>query len=63
MQYYRMYFLSPNDRINGVEEIESVCDDIAIAAATRKADGLAFELWNQDRLVLRRNSTAIEICD
>ena len=57
MNNYRMYYLDPHDTINGVWEIESICDETAISAAKRKASGQLFELWARDRLVFRENIT------
>jgi hypothetical protein len=40
-------------------EVEDICDEVAISAAKRTANGQLFELWHRDRLVFRDNVTPI----
>ena len=59
MLYYRLHYLDPFDVVQDVSEVESICDEVAISAAKREADGQLFELWHGDRLVFRDNATPI----
>jgi hypothetical protein len=51
---YRLYFLDASEHITGLLELEAVDDKSAILAAEQGANGEPFELWQRDRLVLRR---------
>ena len=56
---YRMYYLNPFDMAQDILEVEGICDEVAISAAKRKANGQLFELWHRERLVFRDNVTPI----
>jgi hypothetical protein len=51
---YRVYFLDSSSHSTGVRPFECDCDDLAIPFAEQSADKQPFELWNRDRLVVRR---------
>jgi hypothetical protein len=51
---YRLYFLDPSEHITSLLEIEADDDKSAIVTAEQGANGESFELWQRDRLVLRR---------
>lgn len=53
---YRLYFLDPADHIRGVEPFEAESDAIAIDIMERLTKFRPAELWNRDRLVVRRTS-------
>lgn len=60
-QYYRCYFLDGRGRIQDVAEIKAVADEHAITAARAtmsEAAYPAFELWQQDRVVIREAKKA-----
>jgi len=59
MSLYSLYFLELDESIKNVWEIEFICDEVAISAAKRKAQGRMFEVWHKDRLVFRENSTPL----
>jgi hypothetical protein len=52
---YSLYVIGSNPRID--IPFESPSDELAAETAARRAGGLAFELWNDNRLVLRRQRT------
>jgi hypothetical protein len=54
MTDYRLYFLDASEHITSLLEIEAADDKSAIVAAEQGANGDPFELWQRDRLVLRR---------
>ena len=59
MSLYSLYFLSLDESIKNVWEIEFICDEVAISAAKREADGRLFELWHKERLVFWENSNPL----
>ena len=59
MSLYSLYYLELDESIKNVWEIEFICDEVAISAAKRKAQGRMFELWNKERLVFGENSTPL----
>jgi hypothetical protein len=56
---YSIHYLNPFDITRDVLEVEDICDEVAISAAKRTANGQLFELWHRDRLVFRDNVTPI----
>lgn len=52
---YSLYVIGSKPRID--IPFESPDDKLAVEAAIRRAGGLAFELWNGNRLVLRQLRT------
>jgi hypothetical protein len=54
MTDYRLYFLDDSEHIAALLEIEAADDKLAVLAAEQGANGASFELWQRDRLVLRR---------
>jgi hypothetical protein len=57
MPSYRIYSLTPDERIAGVPEvIEYDSDKEAIAHAKAKLDGLDLEVWDGPRVVIRLKS-------
>ena len=55
MPFYRLYFLDLSDHIRGMKEFNSPDDTTAVQFADRNANGTAYELWELDRLVVRRD--------
>jgi hypothetical protein len=55
MPFYRQYFLDISDHIRGMKEFNSSEDTAAVQVADENANGAAYELWDQDRLVVRRD--------
>jgi hypothetical protein len=55
---YRIYSLTPDERILGIPEvIEYDSDREVIAHAKAKLDGLDLEVWDGPRVVIRLKST------
>ena len=55
---YRIYKMSPDNRIVGIaDEIEFDSDQDAIKHANTKLDGLDLEVWHGPRMVIRLKST------
>ena len=54
---YRIYFLDAVEGEHSVVPFEARSDAEAYAAAKNHAGSRAFELWNQDRLVIRKVSS------
>ena len=61
MFYYRIHYLDPLDIAQDVLQVEGICDEVAISAAIRIANGQLFELWHRDRLVFRKNVTPVAV--
>ena len=59
MLFYRQYFLNFSDRICGMKEFNSPDDATAIQVADRNSNGVAYELWELDRLVQRQDTMQI----
>jgi hypothetical protein len=58
MPDYRIFTLSPENRITSVaEEVEYDSDQDVIRYANAKQDGLDLEIWHGQRLVIRLTST------
>ena len=55
MPFYRQYFLDITDHIRGMKEFNAPDDATAMQAADNFARGAAYEIWNLDRLVARKN--------
>ncbi|MFC3691726.1 hypothetical protein [Chenggangzhangella methanolivorans] len=53
MSYYRLYFLSPDNRISRFVELFHDSDQQALDDARGHVGGEAMELWNQERFVAR----------
>jgi hypothetical protein len=53
MPEYRIYFVDPSGRFQGVEIIHCVSDQQAIAKARQYIDGHDLEVWQRDRFVTR----------
>jgi len=54
MASYRLYFISPANRILAAENFEAASDHAAIELARRAASREAgFELWQADRFVIK----------
>ena len=53
MEGYRLYRLDGVAKVASAEWIEADDDEAAIAAATKKMDGHAWELWHTARLIIR----------
>jgi len=51
MAYYRLYFLSEDDRITSVEELHCADDASAIARSKTRSRGGPMQLWNLGRHV------------
>lgn len=54
MAEYRLYYLDTEHHIRDVLPFETVSDEVAVEIAQRRSKGRPIELWNRDRLVLRR---------
>jgi hypothetical protein len=52
---YRLYFLDSTDHIRSVAPFVANTDEIAIEVAERLTRGKPLEMWNRDRLVMRRS--------
>lgn len=52
--YYRLYFYDNADDLTNVFPFNCVNDTLAQSIAEMHAQGTTYELWNQDRLVIRK---------
>ena len=57
---YRLYFLNQSDHIMEFLAFEAADDSAAVTTARARSRGRPMELWQRDRLVMRRGPDGIE---
>ena len=60
MVEYRLYFLNQSDHIMEFLAFEAADDGAAVVTARSRSRGRPVELWQRDRLVMRRGPDGIE---
>ena len=59
--YYCLHFYDGDNSITDVFPLNCVDDTLAQSIAELHAQGTIYELWNQDRLVIRRQEISEEM--